>query len=252
MGSLTIAPSCPVGGHPSRRVRLADVGLPPQERHGPAVGVAKPPQVRWQVMASSDDRPGARPGAPRVRPRDHRRDGEHRARRGGRVRIRLRRLPAGAGQRRHHPRSLRRAPSERRRRTSARACDNVCNYLILGSDSRARLERGRAGPVRNGRGHRRLEPFGRHHARAHRPEPPEGDHPVVPAGPLGRHPRPWVRQDQRRVLGRVRRWRRAARRQDGRRAQRVEDQPLCSTWISPGSRASSRPSAVSRCASRRT
>ena len=198
--------------------------MPPQECHAPAERPRRRAAGTLAVMAAQPDQPRHPRHTSSARPSVGRRDGEPVARRRGGLRVRLRRLHAGAGQRRDHPG----CPIVVRRRADARL-RSVRRRRVQLPDPRQRLtrraDRGRAGPVRDRRGHRRLEPFGRDHARPHRPAPAEGDRPVVPAGPVGGHPGPRLRQDQLGVLGRSGGWRRAARRQDGRGAERAQDQP---------------------------
>ena len=93
-----------------------------------------------------------------------------------------------AGQRRDHHRMFHLAPAARRR--AAGPCiDDVCNYLLLGSDSRAGLtarSRRSSGPTSDIGGSNRADTIMLVHTD---PRLAEGDRPVVPARPLGRHPR---------------------------------------------------------------
>ena len=79
----------------------------------------------------------------------------------------------------------------------------------------------------------------RDHARAHRPQPAEGDRPVVPTGPVGQHPGPRLRQDQLRIRTRWRdegwRWS-AARGAHDQRPVGAERSITTSTSTSKGSR----------------
>ncbi len=79
--------------------------------------------------------------------------------------------------------------------------EDVCNYLLLGSDSRAGLtaeERDAFGIRPADRGG---EPCRHHHVGSHRPRPGEDHHLVLPAGSVGEHPGSGLGQDQRLVRG---------------------------------------------------
>ena len=90
----------------------------------------------------------------------------------------------------------------RRRHESAIATgpcsERACNYLLLGTDSRAGLsaeEQTHFGDNSDIGGTSRADTIMLVHTD---PEPAEGDHPLVPARSLGRHPGPRDEQDQRR------------------------------------------------------
>ena len=66
---------------------------------------------------------------------------------------------------------------------------SICNYLLLGSDSRVGLSEEEQRDVRIRPADRRREPGGHDHARAHRPHTGEGDHRLVSTRSVGRDTR---------------------------------------------------------------
>ena len=221
-------------GSPFPVARLLGVGAschtrsrsmnPPRDRHSSTAGPAGPASTLGSDAAPVirvDRRPAPAPRRTAVGGRRRRAQSRHRPRNG------LRRGPLGADPR---PR--------------CRSCVPACGAVgIVGPPHRqvrgrslqlpvARLgfasEPVRAGttPVREQQGHRWFEPSRHDHARAHRSEAPEGDHPFVPSRPLGRHPGPRDGPDQRGVRGRGRERRAAVDGADDREPHRPADRPL--------------------------